>query len=157
VGGGRLLGEACHFVDLIVALTEATITAVSAMAIPRANRAPALWGDFCITMEMSDGTVGTVVYTSMGDTRLPREYIEVFAGGRIGIVDDFKKVELWSNGKRIRKKWSRQDKGQKRQMDSWISGLGKGENPIPVHEIINVHQACLASVRSIKNREVVSV
>ncbi|MGH7450402.1 MAG: bi-domain-containing oxidoreductase [bacterium] len=157
VGGGRLLGEACHFVDLIVALTEATITAVSAMAIPRPNHAPALWDDFCITLEMSDGSVGTIVYTSLGDTGFPKEYIEVFCGGRIGIINDFKSVELWLNGKRIRKKWLRQDKGQKRQMDSWISGLGKGESPIPVHEIINVHQVCLAAVRSIKNREMVRV
>ncbi len=157
VGGGRLMGEACHFVDLIVALTEATITAVSAMAIPQPNRAPALLDDFCISMEMSDGAVGTIVYTSKGDAGLPKEYIEVFAGGRIGIINDFKKVELWSNGRRIRKKWFRQDKGQKRQMDSWINGLSKGENPIPVHEIINVHRACLAAVRAIKNREMVRV
>jgi polar amino acid transport system substrate-binding protein len=153
VGGGRLLGEACHFVDLIVALTGVTIETVSAVAIPRPNRVPALWDDFCMTLGMRDGSVGTVVYSSLGDTGLPKEYIEIFCGGRIAIIKDFKEVELWSNGKRERKKWLHQEKGQKQQMEAWIRGLQRGENPIPWLEIVNVHQGCLAAISSMQRRE----
>lgn len=157
IGGGRLIGEACHFVDLLIALTDATIETISATAIPKANLSPALWDDFTITARMSDGSIGTIVYTSIGDKGLPKEYIEVFSGGRIGIIHDFKKVELWSNGKAKWKKWSQQDKGQKQQIDAWVSGLQKGISPIPFQEITNVHQACLAAIESIKTNAIIKI
>jgi polar amino acid transport system substrate-binding protein len=149
IGGGRLLGEACHFIDLIVALTEATIETVGTLAIPQPDRLPSLWEDFTITLRMSEGSVGTLVYTGKGDAGLAKEYIEVFSGGKIGVVNDFKSIELWSGGRKMKRKWTLQDKGQKRQVEAWIRGLQKGESPIPFHEIVNVHQACLAAVRAL--------
>ncbi|MDL1974765.1 MAG: bi-domain-containing oxidoreductase [Deltaproteobacteria bacterium] len=157
VGGGRLVGEACHFVDLVVAITGTRVETVSATAIPRANRPPALWDDFSITLGMSDGSVGTIVYTAIGDTGLAKEYVEVFSGGKIGIIHDFRRVECWSNGKKKQNKMPNLDKGQKQQMNAWIKGLQKGESPIPFQEIINVHQACFAAVASITNREMVKI
>ena len=157
VGGGRLVGEACHFVDLVIALTGATIETVSATAIPMPNRPPALWDSFSITLGMSDGSIGTIVYTSVGDTGLAKEYIEVFSDGRIGIIHDFRRVEFWSNGKKKQKKMSGQDKGQKQQINAWIKGLQNGQSPIPFSEIINVHKACFAAIKSIKNREMVRI
>lgn len=156
VGGGRLIGEACHFVDLIVALTGAAIRTVSATAIPKANSSPALWDDFCISLGLSDGSVGTIVYASDGDSGLAKERIEVFSGGKAAIIHDFEGVELWANGKRYRK-WRRQDKGQKRQIQAWINGLREGRSPIPVTDIINVHQACFAAIKSIRDCEVVRI
>ena len=157
VGGGRLVGEACHFVDLVIALTGATIETVSATAIPMPNRPPALWDSFSITLGMSDGSIGTIVYTSIGDTGLAKEYIEVFSDGKIGIIHDFRRVEFWSNGKKKQKKMSGQDKGQKQQINAWIKGLQNGQSPIPFSEIINVHKACFAAIKSIKNREMVRI
>lgn len=153
IGGGRLLGEACHFVDLVVALTGATVVAVSTVAIPRANRLPALWDDFCLALSMCDGSVGTVVYSSRGDTGLFKEHIEVFGGGRTAVIRDFKEVELWCGGKNKLKKWRHPDKGQKRQMEAWIRGLQCGESPIPISQTLNVHQACLAALRSMHKGE----
>ncbi|MGH7496838.1 MAG: bi-domain-containing oxidoreductase [bacterium] len=154
-GGGRLLGEACHFIDLIVALTEATIETVGALAIPRPDRLPALWEDFSITLRMSEGSVGTLVYTSKGDTGLSKEHIEVFSEGKIGVINDFKSIELWSGGRKVKRKWLVQDKGQKNQVEAWIRGLQSGESPMPFHEIANVHQACLAAVRALRQGDTI--
>jgi len=157
IGGGRIIGEACHFVDLVIALTNAIIKNVCSLAITKVNCNPMLWDDFTITLELTDGSIGTIVYTSVGDKAFPKEYIEVFSEGRIGIIKDFKSVELWSNGKVKQKKWSRQDKGQRKLIETWIKDLQKGMSPIPFHEIINAHQACLSAVKSIQNHGVVTI
>jgi len=157
VGGGRLIGEACHFIDLVVAFTGASVESVSAFAIPRRNQLPQLWDDFSISLGMSDGSIGTIVYTSIGDTGLPKEYIEVYCGGKVGIIDDFGSADIWSKGKRRKKKLSRQDKGQQCQMEAWVEGLKKGTSPIPFHEIVNVHKTCFMAVESMKRREALRI
>src|SRR5262249_49108874 len=113
VGGGRLIGEACHFVDLAVYLCGARVRSANAMGIPQKGRSPVLLDNFSINLTLADGSVATIVYTSIGDSRLPKEYVEVFGGGKIGIIRDFKSVELWPAGKRHRLSWFKQDKGQK--------------------------------------------
>ena len=157
VGGGRLIGEGCHFIDLVVAFTGASVETVNASAIPRKNQPALLWENFSLSLGMSDGSVGTIVYTSIGDTGLPKEYIEVYCGGKVGVIDDFKSADLWSNGKRKKTKLSRQDKGQQRQMEAWVECLKKGSSPISFSEIINVHKTCFAAIESMKDRETIRI
>jgi polar amino acid transport system substrate-binding protein len=157
VGGGRLIGEACHFIDLAVFLTQSEIASVSAVAIPRENRPPALWDDFNITLGMRNGSIGTIIYSSIGDKGIPKEHVEVFCNGRAGIIHDFKNIELWASGKVQKKKMPFQDKGQKRQMDNWINGLKKGVSPIPFAELINVHRACFAAIESFTTHEIIRI
>jgi polar amino acid transport system substrate-binding protein len=157
VGGGRLIGEACHFIDLVVAFTGASVESVSALAIPRRNLPPLLWDDFSISLGMSDGSVGTIVYSSIGDSGLPKEYIEIYCGGKVGIIDDFRTADIWSKGKREKKKSPRQDKGQQWQMDAWVQGLKNGASPIPFHQIVNVHKTCLMAVESMKRRQALMI
>jgi predicted dehydrogenase/threonine dehydrogenase-like Zn-dependent dehydrogenase len=157
VGGGRLIGEACHFVDLAVYLCGAKVRSVHAVAIPQAERSHLLWDNFSINLHMSNGAVATVVYTSVGDPVLPKEYLEIFAGGRVGIIHDYKRAELWAHGKQKRHRWVKQDKGQQRQIEAWIKGLRAGTSPISFDEISNVHQACLAAVDSLKTGDAVKL
>jgi polar amino acid transport system substrate-binding protein len=157
VGGGRLIGEGCHFVDLAVSLTDNKIETVSASAIPKLNSSSALWDEFSITLRMEKGSIGTIIYSSIGDRGVPKEYIEVFCEGKTGIIKDFQSVELWSNGKRKTEKWSNIDKGQKRQLEAWIKGLKKGESPIPFDQIINVHKACFAAIESIRTSKTIKI
>lgn len=155
VGGGRLIGEGCHFVDLAVALTGKKIEKVSATAIPKPNCSPALWDDFTISLRMEDGSIASIVYSSIGDQGVDKEYIEVFSGGKSAIIRDFLSLELWSGRKRKIEKWSRQDKGQKQEIDAWINGLKKGISPIPFDQIVNVHQVCFAAVESIRTGQTI--
>jgi polar amino acid transport system substrate-binding protein len=157
VGGGRLIGEGCHFVDLAVTLAGALVTGVQAMAIRRPDVQHALWEDFSLQLAMADGSVATLIYTAIGDSGLAKERIEISGGGRSAILDDFRTVELWHNGKRTRKSWSRQDKGQTAEIDCWAKGLEAGISPIPFTEIANVHRACLGAIRSLRENAPVSL
>ena len=157
VGGGRLIGEACHFVDLIVSLTGSLVETVSSTAIPKKGIPAVLWDNFSITLGMADGSVGCIVYTSIGDPSMPKEYIEVFCENKVGVINDFDSVDLWDNNKRKRKKWFNKDKGQQKQIEAWVKGMQKGESPISIDEIINVHKACIYAVKSIRNREMIII
>jgi len=106
---------------------------------------------------MANGSVATIVYSSVGDTKFPKEYIEVFSGGKVGIILDFKTVDLWSHGKRRRLRWSTQNKGQKSQIEAWVTGLKTGRSPIPFDEIVNVHKACFAAFDSLRTGETVKL
>jgi polar amino acid transport system substrate-binding protein len=157
VGGGRLIGEGCHFVDLAAFLCGSRIQTVHAVAIPQDGRSHVLWDNFSINLGFSNGSVATIVYTSIGDAAVPKEHIEVFCGGKIAIIHDFSEVELWAHGKKDRSRWSTQDKGQKEEIERWVKGLRQGVAPIPFDEILNVHQACLAALDSMKDSCVVKL
>jgi len=157
VGGGRLIGEACHFVDLAVYLCDSLVRSVHAVAIPQKERPHLLWDNFSLNLALSNGSVASIVYTSIGDRAFPKEYIEVFAGGKVGIIRDFKTVELWPPGKRKQSRWSKQDKGQKRQIETWVKALSEGTRPIPFDQILNVHDTCFAAIDSLKTGEVVTL
>jgi polar amino acid transport system substrate-binding protein len=151
VGGGRLIGEGCHFIDLAVALTGSLIERVSATATPKAGLPPASWDDFSISLTMADGSIATIAYTSVGDAHLPKERIEISGGGRSAVIDDFRNVELWSRGRRTRHRSWAQDKGQRAEMNAWIEGVSGGGCPIPLEQIFNVHRACFAAISSIQD------
>jgi predicted dehydrogenase len=144
-------------VDLAVSLSGSLIQRVSAIAIAKPGLSSDLWDDFSINLEMANGSVATIIYTSVGDSASPKERIEVSGAGKTAIIEDFRAVELWSNGKRARKSWWSQDKGQREEMQVWVDSLRKGSCPIPLEQIINVHRACFAAMRSIKNGVPVNV
>ena len=156
-GGGRLIGEGCHFVDLALALSESLVQGVTASAVPVAGKDPAKRDSFAINLSMKDGSAATIFYTSMGDVGLPKERIEVFAGGRSAVIDDFRRVELWRGGKGKRKSWFAQDKGQQAQMNAWVQSMQEGNSPITLEEIFNVHAACFGALRSIATGDEVAI
>ncbi len=151
VGGGRLLGEGCHFVDLAVALGGAPVRAVHASAIVLPGEPPARWDSFSLTLELANGAVAAITYTSVGDAGLPKERIEVHGGGRSAVLNDFLEVELWSGRRRRRVRTSTQDKGQQNEVNAWAEGLAAGTPPIPWSEIENVHRACFAALKSMQS------
>jgi polar amino acid transport system substrate-binding protein len=157
VGGGRLVGEGCHFVDLVVALLGAKIKSVTAMAIRQQRNPPELWDDFSMVLGLEDGSIATVLYTAIGDTGLAKERIEVSGGSKSAVIDDFCRTELWSDGKRVHRKDSGQDKGQTHQIDAWVQAIRQGKSPIPFDEILNVHRACFAAIRSFRDGIVVQL
>ena len=157
VGGGRLIGEGCHFVDLAVALLGETIERVHAVGVRKPGLAHSLWDDFSILLTMRGGSIATIVYTAIGDSGLPKERIELSGGGKSAVINDFESADLWSHGKKTRKTWDGMDKGQKSQISAWAEGLRSGRSSIAFDEIVNVHRACFAAVRSFVERQPVQV
>src|SRR5215813_340710 len=102
-GGGRILGEVCHFVDVMQYLTDAGPTRVYAEAI--AGRSPTIINsdNVNITVTFSDGSLGTITYVALGDTGLGKERIEVFGGNAVATIDDFRVAEFYRNRRRVKK------------------------------------------------------
>lgn len=147
-GGGRILGEACHFIDLARHLAGHPISFVRADA---ATSAGGSGDDAVINVGFADGSLATIIYTAKGDTALPKERIEIFAGGRAAVIDDFQSVTLVANGKTETHKGA-QDKGHtalvKAFIDATISG---GVPPIPEEQLIETSAATIAAVESLRS------
>ena len=105
-GGGRILGEACHFVDSLTYLCGALPVDVQAAAARGHGDAVS-----AVLIRFADGSVGTIVYSSLGDSSLPKEYLEAFASGRAVTLDDFNTLTIHAGGKAKTVK-AAQDKGQ---------------------------------------------
>lgn len=156
-GGGRILGEACHFVDLLTFLVGSMPVRIFA------SGAPAFGVDtednFAATLEFAGGAVGNLVYTSAGDRAFPKERIEVFCGGRVAVLDDFRTAEVWRGGNR--RKWNSpmvQDKGHRAVWEAFIRSLQGGvPAPIPPEEIFAVTRATFALLKAVREKTVVEV
>jgi polar amino acid transport system substrate-binding protein len=122
-GGGRIVGEVCHFIDYLQFLSGAEPEEVFAYA----SEADTL----VIVVKLSDGSVGNINYFAMGDRALPKERIEVFGGGRVAVLDDFRQLELWRDGKRKLTKRLAQDKGFDRELAAFVNAASEGE-PMPI-------------------------
>lgn len=144
-GGGRIIGEVCHFVDLMQFLAGAPVISVQARA---QRNAAGLEQDLCATLTFSNGAIGTLLYTAQGTPSYPKEYLEVFAGGKVGVIDDFTTLTLVDNRRRSRQR-GRQDKGFQAELSAWVAHLrDQGPCPIPFAEAVTTTLATIAIVES---------
>lgn len=131
VGGGRILGEVCHFVDLIQYLTGAHPVQVYTQAIKPAGQYLSE-DNLIITLKMSDGSAGSITYTASGDKAFPRERVEIFRGGAVGLIDNFKVARFTYHGRTRRKRnLFGVDRGYRAEMDTFFSAIHNGD-PLPV-------------------------
>ncbi|MCD8091657.1 MAG: bi-domain-containing oxidoreductase [Bacteroides sp.] len=146
IGGGRIIGEVCHFIDLMTFMCGSLPRKVSASALPDAQ---GLNDTVNIIIDFENGSTGVVAYYANGSKALAKEYFEVYSAGTTGIIYDFKKCEIY--GKRVRKETlSSQDKGQKEMLDSFFQSLKEGNLPINMSEIFSVTKATFAALKSIQ-------
>ncbi len=151
-GGGRILGEVCHFVDLFQFLTDDLVTEVFARCTtdPRADQTEQ--DNVVISLSFAGGSVGDIIYTAYGDPQYPKERIQVFNGGTVGYLDNFKHLNIYRGGKC--KKISgglTPDKGQRNELQRWIDSLiKKGVPPIPIEGLVNTSGSTLCIIESLK-------
>ena len=154
-GGGRIVGEACHFIDFIAFLVGAAPISVSVHALP--DNGKYREDNVSMTFKFFDGSIGVVDYLANGDKSFPKERVEVFCGGKIAVLDDFRNLEMIENGNRKTIKGA-QDKGWKNEMIAFAKSIREGgEPPIPYEQLIGVTQSTFAAVESIRSGGVVSV
>lgn len=139
VGGGRINGEACHFIDLLRFLSGAPIAHFNVVSMAGANGVAVGHDRAIITLRFRDGSIGTIQYLANGDRGFPKERLEVFAGGRILQLDNFRKLIGfgWPSFRRMNL-W-RQDKGQRACAAAFIAAIERdGSSPIPLDELLEV-------------------
>lgn len=139
VGGGRLVGEACHFIDLLRFLAGAPITGYHRMAMDSPTQ-----DTVTLQLSFANGSIGTIHYFANGSKAFPKERLEVFAGGRVLQLDNFRKLTGFGwPGFSNMNLW-RQDKGQKACAQSFMNVIQQGlSSPIPVSEIFEVSRVSI--------------
>ena len=138
VGGGRIIGEACHLIDLMRHLAGCEIVSVQARRMGDDPGVLVTEDKASITLGFSDGSFGTIMYLANGAAGFPKERIEVFAGGGVLKLDNFRKLKGygWKGFKQMNL-W-KQDKGQNACAAAFLHGIEKGEPAIPVDELFEV-------------------
>ncbi len=156
-GGGRIIGEGCHFVDFLTQLVGARPREVRAVGLP--DQGKYREDNVQLDFTFPDGSLGTVIYLANGDKSVPKERVEVFAGGRVAILDDFRTLELVQDGRRtVHKARLRQDKGHRGLWEAFARAIeAGGEPPIPVAHLLGVTRATFAAVEALRTGEVVRV
>ena len=136
--GGRIIGEVCHFIDALTFLADSVPVDVQAVSARGHDDAVS------ILLRFADGSIGTIVYSSLGDAGVAKEYVEIFTNGRVVQLDDFAKLTVTANGhaKAYKKV---QDKGQRQLVEAFSAAvLGNGAPPIPLSDITAVTSATFA-------------
>jgi len=135
-GGGMLIGEMCHFVDLMQFICAEQPVSVYAQALSLKSQKSSDHDNLTIVISFDGGSVGTLSYNTVGSSRFPKERIEVFGSGRVAVLDDFRALEILKNDKLTRIKSSNQDKGQEREIAETIKSFRTlGTAPIPFSEL----------------------
>lgn len=155
IGGGRIIGEACHFIDLITYLVGAPPVSVHAVALP--NNGKYSDDNVSMTFTFPDGSIGVIDYLANGDKSMPKERLEVFCDGMVAILDDYVKLQILENGK-WKMESGNQDKGWKNEMSTFARAIKEGsEPPIPYEHLIGVTKATFAAVESIRSKQIVEI
>jgi predicted dehydrogenase/threonine dehydrogenase-like Zn-dependent dehydrogenase len=154
VGGGRIVGEACHLVDLITFFTGSLVDEVVMSALgtdPRENTDNA-----SIIIKYKNGAQGIINYFSNGSKAYAKERVEIYSEGRTIVIDNYRKMKCYGFSKSGMS--SSQDKGHKNQFDLFLKKIQQGDKTIiPVQEIMNTSYAALAAIDSLKSRQWVKV
>ena len=155
IGGGRIIGEGCHFVDLITFLIGALPVSVTAHALP--NNSKYRDDNVSMTFTFPDGSLGIVDYLANGDKSFPKERVEVFCGGEIAVLDDFVSLQTVKGGKKKEERRA-QDKGWVEEWKAFAKSIREGgQPPIPYEQLIGVTRATFAAVESIRDRRTVQI
>lgn len=149
-GGGRLLGECCHFIDLLRHLCGAPIVRVHATAARDAAGA-AIEDHVAITLAMADGSLGTITYWANGPARLPKERLVVYTGGGAAELENYRRLALHGPGGVRRHDSLRQDKGHRDEVRRWVAeSLVGGRALLPADELVEVTLATLAAAAAVR-------
>ena len=139
IGGGRLIGEACHFLDLLRFLASSKIKKINILRLNKEEDC------FSLNIDFDNGSIGTIHYFSNGSKRYPKERLEVFSNGEIYCINNFKSFEVWDNKLNFKKQaLFKQNKGQKECVEKFIDSINRGlTSPIPINELFEVQQKLL--------------
>jgi len=149
-GGGRILGEACHFVDSLRFLAGADVAVVHATGYGAPERPVQARDNVAVDLTFADGSIGSILYVADGSPALPKERLEGYASNRSGILHDYRSLELFGPAGKRRVRPRRRDKGHSQEVDAFLRAVESGEPPVALDEVANVSLATLAVVESLR-------
>ncbi len=155
IGGGRIIGEGCHFVDFITFLVGVAPISVTTHALPDGGKYRE--DNVSMTFTFPDGSIGVVDYLANGDKSFPKEHVEVFCSGQIAVLDDFASLQTVKGGKKKEIK-AAQNKGWVDEWKVFAKSIREGgEPPILYEQLIGVTKSTFAAVESIRKQETIKL
>ena len=155
IGGGRIIGEVCHIIDLSGYIAGSKVRRVSAMTL-KSN--PSLSDSVSINIEYVNGSIANISYYSNGNKNVPKERIEVFCNGAVYLINDFKALEIINERGSKKFKNKGQDKGHAKEFELVANALSEGQQfPISFDEIYHSSFVTLETIRSIKEIRVIEI
>ena len=148
IGGGRIIGEVCHFIDFLTFINGSLPVKVSANALPDPNN---LNDTVNISIVFENGSTGIIAYYSNGSKELTKEYLEIFSSGTSILLNDFKELKIFGKGKTNKSKSLNQNKGQKNMIETFINDIKTNQTSISFEEIYAVTKTTFKAIESIQN------
>ncbi|MCX5724487.1 MAG: bi-domain-containing oxidoreductase [Nitrospirae bacterium] len=153
VGGGRIIGEACHYIDLMRFLAGSAIVSVQARRMGETSGIAQTEDKAAITLGFADGSFGTIHYLANGAASFPKERVEVFAAGRVLQLNNFRTLQGFGwPGFTTMNRW-KQDKGQTDCVRQFLSAIAEGgETPIPINEVFEVARMSIEAAELLRRQ-----
>ena len=151
VGGGRIVGEVCHFVDLAAAIVGSPIVEVAAVAVGASASAETA-DSLSAQLSHADGSVTTVIYAADGDSSMPKERVELFADGKAALIDDFRLARTFADGRTSVLRSRGQDKGHRAEIAAFgraVATSGRVEE-LTFEDCVDSTVATFAVVESLR-------
>jgi predicted dehydrogenase/threonine dehydrogenase-like Zn-dependent dehydrogenase len=153
-GGGRIVGEVCHFIDTLQFLTGASPVTLYAQAAGRGDGSITAADNVVITLAMTNGSVATITYHSNGDPSVPKEHLVCSANGRTAVMENFQRLDLHVRGRKKTVKYPGLDKGHRAEVHEFITSIvGGSASPIQFASLIDTTRASFAVLQSIATGE----
>ena len=154
VGGGRIIGEGCHFIDLarfLVGHPITTVSVISTVGHSQTDEDKAMW-----LMSFQDGSQAAIHYLANGNKKYPKERVEVFSSERVFVIENFKHLHAFGDSMKLKK--LKQDKGHREEVKRFIESVNRGlPSPISLDEIFEIHLVTLAVRMSLEQKKSVSI
>ncbi|MFZ0395272.1 MAG: bi-domain-containing oxidoreductase [Terracidiphilus sp.] len=151
-GGGRIIGECGHFVDVLCYLISSWPTEVFASSISDPANGLTDVENVSLTIRFADGSVGALVYTAQGTAGFSKERLEVFSDGSVAVLDDFRTLELVGKGTRKRQRsWLKQDKGHAAELNAFVGALRGGTLPVNPEDYFLTTLCTMMAVESLRS------
>lgn len=155
IGGGRIIGEGCHFIDTMSYLANSEVESIYSVALNSDKELAIKNDNVILNLKFKDGSIGTLSYLSNGNKSYPKEQMSLFCEGKVFNLDNYKKVNAF--GSSGMKKWS-QDKGHKDEMIGFVENIKSSkENLISLESLVNTTLATFAHVKSLEENRVVQI
>jgi polar amino acid transport system substrate-binding protein len=157
-GGGRVIGEVCHFIDFAQFMTGSLPARVSAQAAPQSGRAGFVDDSIAISLAMSDGSIASIIYTASGDASVEKERVEIFCDRSIAVIEDFKKGHFVRGGKKRSLGGGAQDKGHAAEIEAFFAAARNGgAPPVSLESLVATSLACFSIIESARGASSVNI
>ena len=157
IGGGRIIGEVCHFIDTCSYLIGSEVKSVFATTLNKADQSIPNEDNVNIVLNYANGSTATISYYAYGDNSMPKEYIEVFSSGLSMQMNDFRELIIFKGGKSSKEKSANQDKGFVNEFKAFKEAVKSGNEAISFDSIYNTTKTTFKILESIRSKSLVEV